>query len=73
MYTKIKDYITRKRALYGLRKKYRMEIAVEKLSKDWITACIIDRQQEFRRKELIESQAKIKEIELFYKWLKSQK
>jgi hypothetical protein len=41
--------------------------------KEWTTACIIDRQQEFRRKELIELQSAIKEKELFIKWLQSLK
>jgi hypothetical protein len=33
--------------------------------KEWITACIIERKMEGRRKELIESQSGIKEKELF--------
>lgn len=60
------------KALRGLRRKYRLDIEVNKVLKDWITACIIDRKQEFRRKELIDAQANLKESELFYKWVKSQ-
>lgn len=66
-------WVMRKWALFGLRNKYRREIAVDQVLKDWITACIIDRKMEGRRKELLESQAKIKEEEIFYKWLKAQK
>jgi hypothetical protein len=63
----------RKRAIYGLRRKYALDLAVEQLLKDWITACIIERKQEGRRQELIDAQGKIKESELFVKWLKEQK
>lgn len=63
----------RKWALRGLRAKYRKEIAVDLVLKEWITACIIERKMEGRRKELIDSQNKIKEEELFYKWLIAQK
>lgn len=73
MLKKIKDYFVHKRAIRGLKKKYELEIAVKQISKDWITACIIERKQEFRRKELIEAQAEMKELELFYKWIKSLK
>ena len=63
----------RKWGLHGLKKKYREDIAVDYILKDWITECIINRKQEGRRNELIDSQKKISEEELFYKWLKSQK
>lgn len=63
----------RKWALRGLRAKYRKEMALDLVLKDWITACIIERKMEGRRKELIEMQGKLKETELFYKWLMNTK
>lgn len=73
MIENIINWIFRKRALWGLRRKYALDIAVKVVLKEWITACIIERKQEGRRKELVEAQAEIKEMELFAKWLKSQK
>lgn len=73
MIEKIKLWWFRRWALKGLKKKYYQDIAVNEVMKDWITACIIDRKQEFRRKELIESKAGLKEMELFRNWIKTQK
>ena len=73
MFKKIQKWCYRKKAIFGLRKKYRLEMAVDEVLKDWITACIIDRKQEGRRQELIDSQKKLKEEELFYKWLMNLK
>lgn len=73
MIEKIIKFVYRRKALKGLIKKYRLEISVDSILKDWITFSIIDRKQENRRKELIEAQGKEKETELFYKWLKTQK
>lgn len=60
-------------ALRALRAKERKDLATFVVLKDWVTACIIERKQEGRRKELVELQQKIKETELFYKWLSEQK
>lgn len=68
----LREWYYHKKALNGLKKKYYLELEVDKILKDWITACIIERRQENRRKELIESQSKVKEDELFIKWLKTQ-
>lgn len=73
MIQKIIQYFAHKKALRGLRKKYVLDLAVKHILKDWITASIIERKQEGRRKELVETQAEVKEMELFYKWLKTQK
>lgn len=66
-------WIFRKRALYGLRRKYALDISVKTILKEWITACIIERKQDGRRKELVDAQGELKEMELFAKWLKAQK
>ena len=73
---KLKEYVTRfrewryhRKAIKGLLKKYYLEVEVDKVLKDWISACIIERKQEGRRKELVESMAKVKEDEFFIKWL----
>lgn len=60
------------KAKRGLIKKYYLDIAVEEILKDWITECIINRKQEFRRKELVEAQNNISESQLFLKWLRSK-
>lgn len=73
MIEKIITYIYRKRALYGLRRKYLLDIAVKQILKDWITDCIVDRRQESRRNEFVEADKELKEMELFRKWIKSQK
>lgn len=52
---------------------FTLEIAKDNLLKDWITTCIVERKQEFRRKELVEMQNKTNEDQLFVKWLKSRK
>jgi hypothetical protein len=73
MIENIIKWIYRKRAIYGLRRKYLLDIPVDEILKDWITDCIIERKQDGRRKELINAQEGLKEKELFYKWLKTQK
>lgn len=62
----------REKALKALIKKYEMDLAVDLVLQDWITACIIERKQEGRRKELVEIQQKIKEMEVFIMYLKTQ-
>lgn len=73
MIQKLIQYFARKRALRGLRRKYTLEIAVNQIMKDWIKVSIIERKQEGRRKELVDKTKEVKEIELFYKWLRTQK
>ncbi len=73
MLEKIRNFIDRLRAIWGLKKTYRKEIEIEKITKDWITVCIIERKQEGRRKELLESQARLKERELFLTYLNTLK
>ena len=73
MIENIIKWIFRKRALYGLRRKYALDKAVKVIMKDWITACIIERKQEGRRKELVDAQSELKEIDTFIKWIKVQK
>lgn len=73
MIDKIIAWYDRKWSLRGLRKKFRREIVVDTVMKDWITDCIIERKQEGRRKEFVDKQAEIKEKELFLKWLRAQK
>ena len=66
-------WLYRKYAIFGFRKKCALDLATQQVLKEWITACIIERKQEGRRKELLEAQAGIKEVELFAKWLKALK
>ena len=66
-------WLCRKYAIWGFRRKCALDMGVKTILKEWITACIIERKQEGRRKELLEAQNEIKEIELFAKWLKEQK
>lgn len=73
MFDNLIAWYYRKKAFRGLKAKYRLEIATDVVAKEWITECILHRKQEFRRKELVEMQAKIKEQELFYKWLMAKK
>ncbi len=73
MIQKLISWFGRKKALRGLRRKYVLDIAVKQVLKDWITASIIERKQEGRRKELVDASSELKEIELFYKWLLTQK
>ena len=73
MLKKFNDWYYNKKAIRGLRKKYLLDLACDYIMKDWISACIIERKQEFRRKELVEKQAEVKEKELFLKWLKTLK
>lgn len=63
----------RKKSIRFTKKNARAGIAGDRITIDWVTACIIDRQQTFRRKELLEAQAKLKEDELFLEFLKKQK
>lgn len=67
------NWICRKYAIYGFRKKCALDLGVKQVLKEWITACIIERKQEGRRQELLDAQKEIKEIELFAKWLKQLK
>ena len=67
------NWIIRKYSIWGFRKKCALDLGVKKVLKDWITVCIIERKQEGRRQELLETQKEIKEIEIFHKWLKKIK
>ena len=67
------DKYYRWKAKMGLLKTYNLQEQEVIISKDYLTECIINRKQEFRRKELVELQDKLNEIQLFKKWLKSQK
>ncbi len=73
MFQNLIEWYYHKKAIFGLRQKYRLDIAVDRVLKDWITDSIIHRKQEFRRKELIESQKSIAEKEMFYKWINIKK
>jgi hypothetical protein len=70
---KIKELYYKWKAKRVLIRKQYAEIAIDELTKDWITSCIIERKQEFRRKELVEFQNKTNEDQLFLKWLKARK
>jgi hypothetical protein len=72
MIDKIINWVDVKWALRGLVKKFRREIVIDSIMKDWISACIIERKQEGRRKEFLDKQKEIEEKELFYKWIKSR-
>ena len=71
MKTLIKWYY-RKKALRGFIKNTRLQLEIDKILKDWITVCIVERKHEGRRKELTEAIAKEKETALYYKWLLTQ-
>lgn len=66
-------WLYRKWALHGLKRRYLKEMAIDTVLKEWVTDCIIERKQEGRRKELVELQNKLKESEIFYKWLLTKK
>lgn len=68
----IRKYIVRKKAIGKLRKEYYYVREVEELMSDWITKRILDG-QEGRRKELVEKQSKIQELDLFINYLKELK
>lgn len=67
----IKFYFNWK-AKRGMLNKYYLDLATEEILKEWISDCIINRKQEFRRKELVEIQNSISESQLFIKWLKTK-
>jgi len=69
---KIIEKYYRWRAKRRLISKYLLDTAVEEILKDWITDCIVDRKQEHRRKELVETQNQITESKLFIKWLRKR-
>lgn len=73
LFEKLRRYYYRRKAIRALKRRYRLDSMCDEIMKDWVTACIIERRQEGRRKELIEAQTKIKEEELFLKWLKTLK
>ena len=60
------------KAKKGMLAKYRLDLATEEVLKEWITECIVNRKQEFRRKELVEIQNSISESQLFIKWLRTK-
>lgn len=66
------NYYYQKRALWGLKRKYNLDVAVDRILRDWISECILHRKQEGRRKELTDTITAIKEKELFLKWLNSK-
>jgi hypothetical protein len=72
LWNRLVQWYYRKKAIRGLRRKYLLDIEIDRLMKDWVTACIIDRKQEGRRKELIDSNLAIKEKEMFIKWLNTK-
>lgn len=59
--------------LRKLKSKYEKDIALNLVLKDWVKHCIIDRKQENRRDELIETESKLKEMNMFLDWIKTQK
>lgn len=69
---KIREFYYKWKALNGMRKKYLLDIATHKYLKEWVKDCIINRKQEYRRKELVELEATLKEQELFLNWLNSK-
>jgi hypothetical protein len=69
---KIIEFYYRLKAKRGMLIKYYLDLATEEILKEWISDCIINRKQEFRRKELVEIQNSITESKLFIKWLKSK-
>lgn len=69
---KIRHFLDKRYILKALKTKYRRELQEMEISKKWITECIIDRKQEFRRPELIKLETQIKEQVLFLEWLETQ-
>lgn len=67
------NWLIRKYSLWGFKKKCRLDLGIQTVMKDWVTTCIVERKQEGRRKELIDAQQAMKETEIFYQWLKTQK
>ena len=73
MIENLRKWLLRKWLLSKLIRRYRREIIGDKILEEWITACIVERKHEGRRKELQENRAKQLESELFVKWLETQK
>jgi len=70
---KIKKYLTHKKALRNLIKKYEEQYEVELILEQWIINCITSRGQVGRREELNQKQKAINEEKLFIDYLKAQK
>ena len=70
---KIKKYLTHKKALRGLIRKYEEQYEVELILEQWLINCITNRGQVGRREELNQKQKAINEEKLFIDYLKAQK
>ena len=70
---KFKKYVTHKKALRNLIKKYEEQYEVELILEQWLINCITNRGQVGRREELNQKQKAINEEKLFIDYLKAQK